>query len=188
MSYAKEYFDKLTQTVKALELAEFDKGISLLEQALKNNKPVFTFGNGGSGSTASHFICDWIKGISYGQEKRLRGICLNDNMPTVLAYANDVSYDSVFVEQLKNFLEPGSLVIGISGSGNSKNVLNAIEYANGKGAVTLGLCGYDGGKLKKIAQNSVWVRINDMQITEDLHLSFGHMAMQKISGVGCQIK
>lgn len=188
MSFANEYFTKLTETAKKLDYGEFDNGIALLQAALKNKKPVITFGNGGSGSTASHYVCDWNKGISYGQNERVKALCLNDNVATMLAYANDVSYESVFVEQLKNYIEPGCLVIALSGSGNSKNVLQAVDFANQNGAITLGLSGYDGGKLKKLAQHSIWVRINDMQITEDLHLSFGHMAMQKISGVGCQVK
>jgi D-sedoheptulose 7-phosphate isomerase len=188
MSFAKGYFSKVVETIKALDYGEFDNGIALIESAIKNRKPVIVFGNGGSGSNASHFICDWNKGISFGQENKIRGICLNDNLPMLMAYANDVSYESVFVEPLKNYLEPGSLVIGLSGSGNSKNVLKAIEFANQNGATTLALTGFDGGALKKLARHSVWIRINDMQVTEDLHLSFGHMAMQKISGTGCQIK
>jgi len=93
-------------------------------------------GNGGSGSTASHAAADLNKGVSYGREKRFRVMSLNDNMATLTAYANDVSYSDAFVEQLKNFLHPGDLVIGISGSGNSPNILKAIEYANQQGAIT----------------------------------------------------
>jgi D-sedoheptulose 7-phosphate isomerase len=102
-------------------------------------------------------------------------VCLNDNIPTLTAYANDVSYDEVFVEPLRNFLAPGDLVVAISGSGNSRNVLKAIEYANGAGAVTVGLTGYDGGALKKIARYGVNVPIDDMQVTEDLHMVFDHL-------------
>jgi D-sedoheptulose 7-phosphate isomerase len=188
MSFARDYFTKVIETIKILDYGEFDNGIGLVEAALKAKKPVITFGNGGSGATASHFICDWNKGISYGQENRIKGICLNDSFPTVMAYANDVSYESVFVEQLKNFIAPDCLVIALSGSGNSKNVLKAVEFANHHEAQTLGLVGCDGGQLKKLALHSIWIRINDMQVTEDLHLSFGHMTMQKLSGMGCQIK
>ncbi len=159
-----------------------------MDDAWKNKKPIITFGNGGSGSTASHYICDWNKGISYGRAERMKCICLNDNFATMLAYGNDVSYDSIFVEQLKNFIEKDALIVALSGSGNSKNVLNAVQFANENGARTLALTGYDGGKLKGLAKHSIWIRINDMQITEDLHLSFGHMAMQKLSGMGCQVK
>ena len=99
-------------------------------------------GNGGSGASASHAAGDLNKGVSYGREKRFRVISLNDNLATLTAYANDVSYVDVFVEQLKNFLRPGDLVIAISGSGNSPNVLKAIEYANQQGAITVGLTGF----------------------------------------------
>lgn len=182
MEQVKKYYEKLKNTVDLLNFAEIENGIQLIDQARRNHKQVITFGNGGSASTASHFICDWNKGASYQKEIRIRGLCLNDNFATVMAYANDVSYASVFVEQLKNFLQPGDLVIGISGSGNSENVLQAIQYANEKDAITLGLCGYDGGKLKQLARHSIWVNVNDMQIVEDLHLSFGHVAMQQLCG------
>lgn len=182
MQFAQTYFEKLTATIQDMDKARIDAAIALIETAWKNKKQIFTLGNGGSAATASHYICDWNKGISYGQTNRIRGICLNDNLGTLMAYANDVSYEVVFVEQLKNFLNPGDLVIGISGSGNSPNVLRAIEYANENGAVTLGLCGYDGGKLKSLAQHHVWVPVRDMQIVEDLHLTFGHMVMQKLCG------
>jgi D-sedoheptulose 7-phosphate isomerase len=99
-----------------------------------------------------------------------------------MAYANDVSYQSVFVEQLKNLLEPNDLIIAISGSGNSENVIRAVDYANQHGAVTLGLCGYDGGKLKDLAQHVVWANVNDMQLAEDIHAIFGHIVMRSLCG------
>jgi len=133
-------------------------------------------GNGGSAATASHYAADFNKGLSYGKARRFRFLCLSDNVPTLTAYANDVAYEEVFVEQLRNFLQPGDLVIAISGSGNSRNILKAIEYANGEGAVTVGLTGYDGGALKRIAQHGVHVPIADMQVTEDLHMVLDHLA------------
>jgi D-sedoheptulose 7-phosphate isomerase len=172
----------MIQVIERLDHAQIEKAMDLVEGAWKAGQQIFTFGNGGSGSTASHFICDWNKGVSYQKAQRVRGICLNDNLPTLLAYSNDVSYESVFSEQLKNFLQPGDLVIGISGSGNSPNVLRAIEYANDKGGVTLGLCGFKGGKLKELARYNVHVNVDDMQLVEDLHLSFGHCTMQRLCG------
>jgi D-sedoheptulose 7-phosphate isomerase len=133
-------------------------------------------GNGGSAATASHYAADFNKGLSYGKARRFRFICLSDNVPTLTAYANDVAYDEAFVEQLRNFLEPGDLVVAISGSGNSRNVLKAIEYANRSGAVTVGLTGYDGGELKRIARYGVHIPIDDMQVTEDLHMVLDHLA------------
>lgn len=136
---------------------------------------IYTMGNGGSASTASHFCCDFNMGMSYNQDKKFRLICLNDNVPTMMAYANDLSYENIFVEQLKNFLNPDDVVIAISGSGNSKNVLKAVEYANANGGITIGLTGFDGGKLKQIAKYSVNTNIDDMQITEDVHIILCHM-------------
>jgi D-sedoheptulose 7-phosphate isomerase len=138
-------------------------------------------GNGGSGSTASHWACDLNKGCCLGLEKKFKTICLNDNLPTMMAYANDCSYDDIFVEPLKNFFQPDDLVIGISGSGNSQNVLNAIEYANEKGGRTIGLCGYEGGKLHDMVDLSLLAHVNDMQKVEDLHMIIVHISMQVIA-------
>jgi D-sedoheptulose 7-phosphate isomerase len=110
--------------------------------------------------------------------KPFRGHCLADNMGLVTAYSNDISYEDVFVMQLKNFLTVGDLVIGISGSGNSENVLRAIAYANDNGGITLGLCGFGGGKLRELARHSICTNVHDMQLSEDLHLIFGHMVMK----------
>jgi D-sedoheptulose 7-phosphate isomerase len=120
------------------------------------------------------------KGCGYGREQRFRMMCLNDNIPTLLAYANDVGYEDIFVEQLKNFLEEGDVVIAISGSGNSKNVVKAIEYANSKGAITVGLVGYSGGKLLNLVQIPLHIPVNDMQIAEDIHMMVVHMTMRRL--------
>ena len=135
-------------------------------------------GNGGSASTASHFACDINKGVVNGLEKRFRVVCLSDNIPTILAYANDQAYDAIFVEQLANFLTKNDLVIGISGSGNSTNVINAIQYANENSAITIGLTGFNGGELAKVAHQSIIVPSDDMQKIEDMHLIMVHMVMQ----------
>jgi D-sedoheptulose 7-phosphate isomerase len=170
------YFDKLKRTLDLVSRDELDDFLSLLIGALERGCHVFIMGNGGSSSTASHFVADFNKGLSLGKKRRFRFICLADNTATVMAYANDVGYDEIFVEQLRNFVEPGDLVIGISGSGNSRNVIKAIEYANSKGATTLGLTGYDGGELKRVAGHGVHIPIADMQVTEDLHMVLDHMA------------
>jgi len=174
------YLDRLQDTIKNLNLDQINIFINLLIEARDNDKNIFIMGNGGSAATASHFTGDFNKGVSYqlDQFKRFKFICLNDNLPTLMAYANDVSYEDIFVEPLKNFFKPGDLVIGISGSGNSKNVLKAIEYANQNGGKTFGLVGYDGGKLKQLAQNYIHININDMQITEDLHVVMNHLIMK----------
>lgn len=170
------YFETLKNCIDKMDKKEIDTFIKLLIQARDEERNIFIMGNGGSSSTASHFSCDFNKGCSYNQDKKFKIICLNDNIATILAYANDVNYESIFVEQLKNFLKEGDIVIGLSGSGNSKNVLNAIEYANTRKAITIGLTGYNGGRLKEIASYSVNTNINDMQISEDIHMMICHMA------------
>lgn len=171
-----DYLGRLKRTLDLVSRDELSAFIRLLVEALERGAKVLIMGNGGSSATASHFVADFNKGLSYGKARRFRFICLSDNTATLTAYANDVGYDDVFVEQLRNFVEPGDLVIGISGSGNSMNVVKAIEYAKAAGAVTLGLTGYDGGKLKKAAAHGVHVPIADMQVTEDIHMVLDHMA------------
>jgi len=189
----KDFFDHYIEEEQRLlgevSEAEFSKVIDFFQAAYDDGRQVFVFGNGGSGSTASHFACDINKGVSYGHDKRFKVICLNDNIATVLAYANDTSYGEVFVEQLKNFMQPGDLVFGISGSGNSENVLRAVEYGKGNGAVTLGFTGFDGGRLGQVAGLSINVASEDMQKIEDIHLILTHMIMQSFSkklGLPCK--
>lgn len=172
------YSEGLKKSLDSVPADKFEELVHLLESAARNGRQVFTMGNGGSGSTASHIVCDLNKGVSLGLQKRLKVICLNDNIATVLAYGNDVSYDEIFVEQLKNFLQPSDVVIGISGSGNSLNVLKAIRYANEAGAHTVGLTGFDGGKLAKEVKTSLWTNVHDMQKAEDVHLILFHVLMQ----------
>ncbi len=178
----KLYLDKLKKTIDILDLEQWNNFINLLEDACETGKQIFIMGNGGSAATASHYVCDFNKGISYGKEKRFKMICLNDNVPTMMAYSNDVSYNEVFVEPLKNFYNQGDLVIGISGSGNSKNVVKAMEWANNNNGVTIAITGYNGGVLKQICKHNVHVPINDMQISEDLHYILCHCIMQVLGG------
>lgn len=151
--------------------------IQLLKKARDEDKQIIIMGNGGSGATASHFAGDFNKGLSLGKERseRYRVISLVDNSPTVLSLANDVSYDDIFVEQMKNFVCKGDLVIGISGSGNSENVIRAVEYAKEQGATVVGLTGYSGGKLKEISDLNVHFNIDNMQVAEDMHMILTHM-------------
>lgn len=176
--FLKNYLDELSQIFSLVNPKDFEIFVEELMGAYEKNLHIFICGNGGSASTASHFACDINKGVSFKKEKRYKVICLNDNVPTMLAYANDVSYDDVFVEQLKNFMIKDDLIIGVSGSGNSKNILKTIEYANGNYGKTFGICGFSGGKLKDIAQKSIVVNSNDMQKVEDLHVVILHCAMQ----------
>ena len=177
------YFQRLKSAIDRLSLADINRVMSVLEQARDAGKMIFIMGNGGSAATASHYVCDFNKGISLNQEKKYKFLCLNDNLPSMMAYANDLSYDEIFVNTLSSYFQSGDVVIGISGSGNSTNVLRAIEYANRHGGITIGLSGYDGGKLKQMARYNIHVPADDMQITEDLHMVLDHCMMKILSSV-----
>ncbi|WP_028313397.1 D-sedoheptulose-7-phosphate isomerase [Desulfatibacillum aliphaticivorans] len=178
--FSQQYLEGLKAVLDDFPHEAFEKMIAAMLDAYEKGRRIFVMGNGGSASTASHWVCDINKGCCLSLEKKFRMICLNDSISTMMAYANDLSYDDVFVEPLKNFFEPGDVVIGISGSGNSTNVLKAIEYANQNGGVTIGLCGYGGGKLKDLASIPVHSNVNDMQMTEDAHMIVVHISMQRI--------
>ena len=171
------YKEKLIKEISSLDNNTIDKVMNLLLKTRDEGKQVFIMGNGGSGATASHITGDFNKGLSLGKPegKRYRFISLVDNSPTVLSLANDLSYDDIFVEQLKNFLTPGDIIIAISGSGNSENVLRAVHYAKEKGNTVIGLTGFDGGKLKPLSDVSVHVPLDDMQVVEDVHMMLGHL-------------
>ena len=180
--YSYQYINRLKEVLDRFPHDHFEKLISAFKKTRDDGTTIFVMGNGGSGATASHWACDINKGCSYGRGKRFRMLCLNDNMPTVSAYANDVSYDDVFVEQLRNFLKPGDLVIAISGSGNSINVVKAIEYAKSVGSQTAGLIGFSGGKLIDLVDIPLHINVNDMQLVEDVHSTIIHICMQQLSG------
>ena len=174
------YLTELKDLLDRFDHGSLEKIVDLILSAYEKENHIFVMGNGGSGSTASHFACDINKGCCMDLDKKFKMICVNDSIPTMLALANDVSYDVVFVEQIKNFFLPGDLVIGISGSGNSENVLQAIRYANEHNGTTIGLSGYSGGKLSTIVDVSLIADIQDMQKTEDVHMIVIHMIMQAV--------
>ena len=176
-----EYFEREKRVLDLIDRGALSEVMNLLESARLDGRHIFIMGNGGSAATASHFCCDFNKGISCSKKKPYRMICLNDNVPTMMAYANDVSYDEVFLGPLRNFYDEGDVVIGISGSGNSANVVKAMEWAAAHGAVTIAFTGYDGGRLKRIARYGVHVPVDDMQITEDLHMVLDHCMMKILS-------
>ncbi len=177
---AKQYLSELKEVLDDFNLEQFEKIVNLILNAYENEKQIFTMGNGGSASTASHFACDLNKGCCTNLEKKIKMICLNDNTPTLLAFANDVSYDVVFVEQLKNFFNPGDLVIGISGSGNSENVIKAIHHTKQNNGQTIGFSGFSGGKLAQMVDVPFVVKVDDIQKVEDIHMILVHMIMQAI--------
>jgi len=190
MDYIKmieKYIEDEIAVLRMLDKNAINDVLNLLSETKENDGTIYTFGNGGSAATASHFQNDFNKGISEHIEKKFRFQCLNDNTATVLAVANDIGYDEIFRFQLLNKLKKEDVIIGISGSGNSKNVLNAVEYAKENGCKTIGLTGYGGGKLREICDISLHAPINSMQITEDIHMIFDHMMMSIFYKTMCGI-
>ncbi len=173
--FAALYKQQLLEAIETVDLSAVGQAIELLTDARDHGRTIFVCGNGGSASTASHFACDMIKGASFQRDSRFRIMALTDSMPTITAYSNDVSYDCIFAEQLRNFAGPGDVVIAISGSGNSPNVVHAVEYANSIGCRTIGLTGRDGGKLGAAAQLQIHVDAPHMGRIEDAHLIVCHM-------------
>lgn len=164
-----EYFDKVCDTFDSIDFESISKVASLISNCKGN---VFVFGNGGSAATASHFAQDMNKCLDY------RFICLNDNIASVLAYGNDVDFNSIFKLQLSKLISPGDLVIGFSCSGKSRNVIDAIIYARHFGYMTVAFTGFDGGELKLLVEHSVHVPCCDMQICEDCHLIITHIILK----------
>lgn len=182
----KNYLDAHAALAEKLDINGFQLGVDVIRKKFESGKKIITCGNGGSASTASHYITDWNKMVNLATGKKFRGVSLCDNVGLITAYGNDISYDEIFSGQLRAILDEGDLLVAISGSGNSRNVINAVEYANSIGADTLSVVGYDGGKLKPISKYSVWVESMDMQLCEDVHLMFGHMVMKTLCGSAIQ--
>lgn len=169
------YFKKEVEVLNRLNISDINESVNAIADAYLRDADIYIFGNGGSAATASHYANDFNKGISEKLLRKFRMHSLCDNFATVMAIANDISYDEVFRFQLEGTLRPHDLVIGISGSGNSKNVLNAVEYAKSIGCKTVGITGYNGGKLKIMADYHMDAMVDDMQLSEDLHMIFDHM-------------
>jgi D-sedoheptulose 7-phosphate isomerase len=180
--FAQQYLNGLNGLLDGFDTEAFDRIVNSILDAYSDEHAIFIMGNGGSASTASHFACDINKGCCLDLDKKFKVICLNDNIPTLLAYANDLDYASVFAEQLINFFRSGDLVIGISGSGNSENVVRAIRYANENGGKTIGLAGYSGGQLGQLVDIAYVAASDDMQKIEDVHMIIVHMIMQAVHG------
>ena len=171
----KSYFDREIEVIKQLDLEKINEALNAIWAAYEREATIYIFGNGGSAATASHFVCDFNKGISEKKDKKFNFICLSDNVPQMMAIANDISYEDIFRFPLVNKLKPTDLVIGISGSGNSKNVVRAVEYAKEIGTPVIGITGYHGGKLKELADYHMDAMVDDMQISEDIHMILDHM-------------
>ena len=178
------YLDRVREEIGRLSHDEIEVFADLVYERYQNGRFVFVIGNGGSGANASHLCEDLGKSTvkDFESQKRLKIMSLTDNTPYILAWANDTSYDRVFVEQLKNFAGEGDLLIAISGSGNSPNILRAVEWANAHGLTTLGVTGFSGGKLKQIAHHGLHCPIDDMGIVESLHLVAFHYILDDVYG------
>lgn len=183
----REYYRREAAAVDALDLEAVSRVMNVLEVARAEGHRVFVCGNGGSAATASHFCCDFNKGVSMDarpDEPRYDFECLSDNVPTMMAIGNDVGYDDVFALPLASKMSEGDVVVGISGSGNSENVVRALAYAKEHGGVTVGIVGYGGGRIKGMVDECVHVGIDNMQIVEDVHMSLDHSMMYVLSHLG----
>lgn len=183
-----EYLERCTEAFRTLDLKQVEGFADDLYSAWQRQKFVFVCGNGGSGSNASHFAADAGKNTLRREDftndnaRRLKIWSLTDNTPNILAWGNDEGFDRVFVEQLKNVASPGDMLVAISGSGNSPNILKAVEWANAHDLITWGVTGYDGGKLFKLARKSLHVPLHDMGMVESIHLVVFHWILNDLYG------
>jgi D-sedoheptulose 7-phosphate isomerase len=175
MSYAAAYRRQVLEAIEAIDLARVEQAIAWFREARQAGRMIFVAGNGGSAATASHLVCDLVKDVSYGRDLRFRAMALQDAVPTATAYANDVDFTSALAETLRNFAQPGDIFMALSGSGNSRNLLKAVEWANAHGLRTLALTGRDGGQLGAAAQLNIQVSVPHMGRIQDAHHIICHM-------------
>ncbi len=173
--FAKNYLKDLSAVIQEIDPEPLERVIECMREARDNKRTIFSCGNGGSASIASEMVVDINKGASYGKEKRFRMIGLSDSIATITAYANDVNYESVFVEQLKNWVQPDDVLIAISGSGNSPNILRAVEYANSVGCTTVGCTTSKSGQLREISKLPLLVPSGHMGHLEDCFYMMTHV-------------
>ncbi len=176
----RDYFRTVQDLINHVPYDAVDAVVAVLMQANRAGQTVFICGNGGSAATATHFACDLAKRPNVSGQPRFRVISLTDNNALMTALSNDISYDAVFSEQLLPLVRPADVVIGISGSGNSRNVLNAMQVAKDAQAITIGFCGYDGGKLKTLVDYPVHIDLDVMAIVEDVHLMVEHAICERL--------
>jgi D-sedoheptulose 7-phosphate isomerase len=180
MGYIATYLQHVKQLIEQIKEEDVERLTAALEEAWRQRRRVILLGNGGSSATASHIVNDLQKCIYLESGVSLKAMCLSDNTPLVLAWANDTDFANIFAPQIECWVEPGDLVIAISGSGNSPNVLRAVEAANARGALTFGLAGYQGGKLAQLAKESIVVKTENMQQIEDVHMILLHVAFSAL--------
>lgn len=187
LTYVQKYIAREIEVLSQLDTEAIEEALCVLEKCLEQKNDIYIFGNGGSAATASHFQNDFNKGISEYTENKFRFNCLSDNIATLTAIANDIGYEEVFRFQLSGRLRADDVVIAISGSGNSANVINAVEYAGEIGSKIIGLTGFNGGKLKELCDISLHAPVNSMQVTEDIHMIFDHLMMSVFYKTLCGI-
>ena len=180
MEHIQNYISALQQTIDQLPRQLIADVVDVLQDARVRGSNIFIMGNGGSASTASHFVCDLAKNTRCEGLPHFRVIGLADNMAILSAYANDEGYESVFAQQLVNLIQPKDVVIAISASGNSKNVLNAIEEAQKHDVVTIGFTGFDGGRLGQMVNINIHVKSDTIEHVEDIHLMLEHVIVKTI--------
>jgi D-sedoheptulose 7-phosphate isomerase len=173
--FVEAYVERLKLAIDQIPADRVEAMGEILYRAYRHNKQVFVVGNGGSAATASHMACDLGKNTISAHRKRFRIMSLNDNMPLVSALANDIGYEYVFSEQLKNLIQPGDVLISITGSGNSPNIVRAMEYARERAATNVALLGFDGGRALELADEYVLVPVRDYGVVEDLHMVLDHI-------------
>ncbi len=182
MKLIKTYLAEVIAMMQEMPVEDIDRVVQILSKARANGNTIFLVGNGGSGATASHFANDIIKNTLQEGKPPVKCIALTDNMPIIMAIANDWDYSRIFVEQLKPLAQPGDVLIGFSGSGNSANVIKAMEWAKENGVTVVALGGRDGGKMKALAEVSVIVPTTSMAQIEDAHLIITHMLYLSMMG------
>lgn len=163
------------KVLDSLNIQNVSDAMNVIYEAYEKEATIYIFGNGGSSATASHYQNDFNKGLSENLKKKFRAVCLNNDLPTIMAIANDISFDEVFKYQLQGRIKSNDVIIALSGSGNSTNIIRAVEYAKKQGNKIIGLCGYSGGKLKELSDIAIHVKIDNMQITEDIHMILDHL-------------
>ena len=176
--YLDDYKRQLTEAINGIDPAQFEQIVGLLADAYRQDKQVFIMGNGGSAGTANHFVCDFGKNAVQDPKKpRFRIISLCDNVEKLTAFANDVAFEEIFRQQLINLLNPGDLLIAVSASGNSPDLVRACEYAKERGAKIVALAGFSGGKISAFADAGIVVPLESYEQIEDVHLNILHMVV-----------
>lgn len=178
-----KYLEEEIRIISSLDRDAINAIMNEIKASQERGSTIYICGNGGSAATASHYCCDFNKGVSGLDACNTNFVCLSDNIPTMTAIANDISYDEIFSYQLRNRIKPGDLLFVISGSGNSKNIVRAMEVVKEKGNKIIGLCGYRGGKVKEMADVCLHVDIDNMQVVEDIHMMLDHCMMYILAGM-----